>query len=130
MESVSLVFSCVLDSEEVPLAEALGSVVILEVALILVGANFHGFSQISTLKSGLKLECLIDWQTYNGSFSVGCALRWLLNLRVVDSVVRLQLFIVPIEPRASSSAPLLGGYRCASGFSNLAVLVRLLQAVR
>ena len=44
MESVSLVFSCVLDSEEVPLAEALGSVVILEVTLILMRADFHGFS--------------------------------------------------------------------------------------
>ena len=129
MESVSLVFSCVLDSEEVPLAEALGSVVILQIAFILVRAHFHCFPKISTLKPGLELECLIDWQTNDRSFSVG-SLRRLLDLRVVNSVVGLQFFIVPIEPRASGSAPLLGGYGCASRLSYLAVLVRLLQAVR
>jgi len=54
MESISLVFSCILNSEEIPLAEALSAIVILKVTFVLMWAYFHSFSEVTTLKSRLK----------------------------------------------------------------------------
>lgn len=88
MESVSLVFSCILNSEEIPLAEALGAIIILKVAFILMRAYFHGFAEVSTLKSRLKLKCLVYRKPLNRVISVR-SLRCLFYFCRVNSVVWL-----------------------------------------
>ena len=128
MDSVSLIFSCVLYSEIVPLAVRVGCVVVLQVALILIRTNFHGFSQITTLKSRLKLKCLIDWQTDERSISIR-PLRWLFNFCLIYSEIWLQFLVIPIQSWTTSSVSVFVWHCVWSRFIYLPVLVRLLKVI-
>ena len=76
------------------MAEALGSIIIFQIELVLEGAYFHGLPEVATLKSRLKLESLVDWQ----GFRVWVIYARLFYFVVIDSVVRLELLIVSVEP--------------------------------
>ena len=44
IESIGLIFPCVFDSEVIPLAETLSTIIILEVAFVFKRSNFHDLS--------------------------------------------------------------------------------------
>ena len=82
IEPVDFVFPCVLDLEKVPLGEAICTVVVLQVQIILRVAYFHGLAEVSTFESAFKYQGLI-------------LILWLLKL-----VVWPQSLIVSIQSRA------------------------------
>ena len=88
-----MVFAGVLYSEEVPLAEALCSIIIFQIELVLEGAYFHGLPEVAALKSGLNLESLVDGEGFSGWIIY----IWLFYFVVINSVIRLELLIVSVE---------------------------------
>ena len=98
-----MVFAGVLYSEEIPLAEALGSIIIFQIELVLEGAYFHGLPQVATLKSGFKLESFVDWET----FGIRIVCIWLFYFIVINSVIRLELLVISVESWTLYSASFL-----------------------
>ena len=43
VESVNLIFACVLDSEEVPLGKAIGAIIVFKKQIVLKIIDFHSF---------------------------------------------------------------------------------------
>ena len=138
----------VFDSEVVPLGEALGAVVILEVEVVLERACLRYFPEVATFEPRLKDQCLVGRQVNLGTIVVAgrahlaarCIVfssrqRALLVVRVflhfrVHSVVRLQLLVVSVEARTTYPLPLLGNLRLRLVGVDLPEVVVLLQAVR
>ena len=87
MKAICLILASILDSEVVPLAETLGSVIILDVHFVFEWTNFHNFSEITTFKSGFEDQSLVGWERLLFDFLGGLALRWLFHLVVIDPVV-------------------------------------------
>ena len=60
VEAVHFIFLCVLHSEVVPLRVALGSVVVLQVEVILGVADLDSLAQVPAFEATLKDECVIS----------------------------------------------------------------------
>lgn len=96
METVSLIFPCVLNSKVIPLAKTLGAIIIFDVHLIFEWSYFHDFSKITTLKPWLKDEGLIYWERLLDNVFWWLTLQLLFNIFIIDSVIWPQLFVISV----------------------------------
>lgn len=83
IESVDLVFPCVLDPKEVPLSEPVRAIVVLKKQVVFKVVDLHGLAQVRAFKSTLKHKSLV------------------LSNGLLEFVVGLEVFIVSVEARAS-----------------------------
>lgn len=110
VKSVNFVFAGVLYAEVVPLRVACRSVIALQVQIVFVVGNLDRSAQVAAFEAALKDQCVIR------------------DRCLFEFVVRLQVFVVSVEPRAFF-------IRCGVGFladgSDVgAVCMRLLQTIR
>lgn len=59
VKSISLILSCVLDSEKVPLSKALGAIIVLHEQVVLELTNFDSFLKIPRLETAFELQSCV-----------------------------------------------------------------------
>ena len=157
VEPVRLVLASVLDSEVVPLGEALRAVVILKIQIIFEWPDFHSFPEVAALESGLKDQRFVRRQidlwpivvARRAHLRTRCATRRTAIIRIaftahrlrallvvgvlldfgVHSVVRFQSLVIAVQAWTIDSLPLLGNLRLRLIGVDLTEVVVLLQAV-